>query len=354
MTNPLIVGSHPEAVSSQASASGSGAAPPLLDVRNLWLSIDTSHGRVHALNGVSFSIAAKERVGIVGESGSGKSVMALSILGLVRNARISGEILWEGRDLLKCSESELRALRGKEIGYVFQDPLSALDPVRTVGDQISETLRIRGVSKKVAFQRSLDLLKRVGIRDAEARMGNYPHEFSGGMRQRVVIAMALVGEPKLLIADEPTTALDVRVQAQMLDLLLEIAEERGLAVLLITHDLAILSGFAERVMVMYAGRSMEQCATDDLFYHSMNPYTLGLLDSLPRVDRDISNKLTTIGGYPPSPIHLPPGCPFEPRCRYAIDICREEVPAMVTPVNGNHPTACHRSSWLAERPGVDR
>jgi oligopeptide/dipeptide ABC transporter ATP-binding protein len=327
---------------------------PLLEVRDLCLSIDTEHGCVRALNGVSFSIGPRERVGIVGESGSGKSIMALSVLGLVRNAKITGEIIYDGRNLLSCSEAELRALRGREIGYVFQDPLSALDPVRTVGDQISETLRIRGVGKKVARARSLDLLKRVGIRDASARMDDYPHEFSGGMRQRVVIAMALVAEPRLLIADEPTTALDVRVQAQVLDLLMEIADERDLAVLLITHDLAILAGFAERVLVMYAGRGMEQCETDELFYGSINPYTLGLLSSLPRIDRASAETLTTIGGHPPSPTNLPRGCAFHPRCRYAEDICLEKVPALLTPASGTHPSACHRSEWLAEKPGTWR
>jgi len=327
---------------------------PLLEVRDLRLSIDTSHGRVHALNGVSFTIGRHERVGLVGESGSGKSILALSVLGLVKNARVTGEILYDGRNLLELRESQLRALRGTDIAYVFQDPLSALDPVRTVGDQISETLRIRGTSKKVARRRALDLLKRVVIRDAEARMDDYPHEFSGGMRQRVVMAMALVGEPQLLIADEPTTALDVRVQAQVLDLLLEIAEERELAVLLITHDLAIVAGFAERVMVMYAGRCMEECATDELFYGSINPYTLGLLASLPRIDERSAERLTTIGGYPPSPTNLPKGCAFQPRCRYAIDVCSREVPVLQQPPNANHPSACHRAEWLAAGAGGAR
>lgn len=336
------------------AAAGAWPERPLLEVRDLCLSIDSNHGRVYALNGVSFSIGPKERVGIVGESGSGKSIMALSVLGLVKNAQTSGEILFDGRDILKCKESELRALRGGEIGYVFQDPLSALDPVRTIGDQIAETLRIRGVSRKIARARSLDLLKRVGIRDASARMDDYPHEFSGGMRQRVVIAMALVAEPKLLIADEPTTALDVRVQAQVLDLLMEIADERDLAVVLITHDLAILAGFAERVVVMYAGRCMEQCDVDELFYGSINPYTLGLLNSLPRIDQASAETLTTIGGHPPSPTHLPKGCAFHPRCRFAEDICREKVPALLTPPNGTHQSACHRSQWLAEQPGMRR
>jgi oligopeptide/dipeptide ABC transporter ATP-binding protein len=277
--------------------------------------------------------------------------MALSVLGLVKNAATSGEILYEGRDLLKSSEEELRAMRGSEIGYVFQDPLSALDPGRKVGDQVGETLRVRGVSRKIARARALDLLKQVGIRDASVRMDDYPHQFSGGMRQRVVIAMALIGEPKLLIADEPTTALDVRVQAQVLDLLMHLAIERELGVLLITHDLAILAGFCERVMVMYAGRCVEECRTEELFQGSINPYTLGLLNSLPRVDEVPAERLTAIPGLPPSPERLPTGCPFHPRCTHAVAECRESVPPLAIPPNGTHPSACHRSDWLAESVG---
>jgi oligopeptide/dipeptide ABC transporter ATP-binding protein len=327
---------------------------PLLEVRDFTLRIDTSAGAVRALNGVSFTVNPKERVGIVGESGSGKSVMAQAVLGLVPNATTTGEILFDGRNIEHATPSELRALRGQEIGYVFQDPLSALDPVRTIGSQVAEPLRIRGVPARTAKSRALDLLHSVGIRNAKARLDDYPHEFSGGMRQRVMIAMALVAEPKLLIADEPTTALDVRVQAQVLDLMMDIAEERDLSVLLITHDMGILSGFAERVVVMYAGRCMEDSETDELFYHPANPYTMGLLSSLPRVDRSRLEKLTTIGGQPPSPLRLPPGCPFNPRCRYVEDICREQVPALAVPPGGTHPTACHRAEWLIEHPEVTR
>jgi oligopeptide/dipeptide ABC transporter ATP-binding protein len=330
------------------------ADQPLLDVRDLHVSFNTGNGVVNAVNGVSFQVGPKERIGIVGESGSGKSVMALSILGLAKGATMTGEILFNGKDLLKCRESELRALRGSEIGYVFQDPLSALNPVKKVGDQIAEALTIRGVSRKSARAQALDLLKRVGIRDASTRMDNYPHEFSGGMRQRAVIAMTLVGQPRLLIADEPTTALDVRVQAQVLDLLMDIADERDLAVMLITHDLAILAGFAERVVVMYAGACMEECETDDLFYGSIHPYTLGLLNSLPRVDQSGAEKLAAIGGHPPSPTRLPNGCPFHPRCRYVLDECTVKTPRLETPPNGGHPSACHRAEWLAEMPGAQR
>jgi oligopeptide/dipeptide ABC transporter ATP-binding protein len=332
----------------------STARPPLLEVRDLCLDFPSPGGTTRVLNGVSLSVGAQERIGVVGESGSGKSVLALSVLGLVKNATTSGQILYEGRDLLTCADDELRAMRGQEIGYVFQDPLAALDPGRKVGDQVAETLRIRGVSRRVARARALDLLKQVGIRDASVRMDDYPHQFSGGMRQRVVIAMALIGEPKLLIADEPTTALDVRVQAQVLDLLMRIALERELAVVLITHDLAILAGFCERVMVMYAGRCVEECPTEELFYGSINPYTLGLLNSLPRVDKEPPERLTAIRGLPPAPERLPQGCPFHPRCAYVQEECRESVPALVAPPNGTHPSACHRSSWLAEERGVLR
>jgi oligopeptide/dipeptide ABC transporter ATP-binding protein len=329
-------------------------ADPLLDIRDLTLSFRIGQGLVRALNGVNLSVGHGERVGIVGESGSGKSVTAQAVLGLVPAAEITGEITFAGADLLTASPARLREVRGKEIGYIFQDPLSALNPVRTVGDQISETLRIRGVRKAEALRRSVDLLGRVGVRNARQRVEDYPHQFSGGMRQRVMIAMALVAEPRLVIADEPTTALDVRVQAQVLDLLLELAEERELAVLFITHDLGVLSGFAERVVVMYAGRAMEQCVTDELFYGSINPYTLGLLESLPRIDGEIPARLTTIGGQPPAPARPPSGCPFHPRCRYAEPICAEQVPALAVPPGGTHPSACHRSAWLAERPGVLR
>jgi oligopeptide/dipeptide ABC transporter ATP-binding protein len=210
------------------------------------------------------------------------------------------------------------------------------------------------VKKADARRRTLDMLQRVGIKDAARRIEDYPHQFSGGMRQRVMIAMALVGEPRLVLADEPTTALDVRVQAQVLDLLWDLATERDLAVVLITHDLGIVAGFAERVVVMYAGQAMEQCSTDELFRGSIHPYTLGLLHSLPRVDGDVPEKLTTIGGTPPSPSALPPGCPFHPRCRYAVDVCREKRPVFATPPNATHPSACHRAEWLAQTPGLLR
>jgi oligopeptide/dipeptide ABC transporter ATP-binding protein len=338
-------------MSSALASTPVAVGTPLLEVRDFSLSINTSSGVVHALNGVSLTVNPRERVGVVGESGSGKSVLAQAVLGLVRNATTSGEILFEGRNIERAGRAELRALRGQEIGYVFQDPLSALDPVRTIGSQVAEPLLIRGTPRRAARERALDLLESVGIRNARARMDDYPHEFSGGMRQRVMIAMALVAEPQLLIADEPTTALDVRVQAQVLDLMMDIADERDLAVMLITHDMAILSGFAERVVVMYAGRCMEDSETDELFYRPTNPYTVGLLDSLPRVDQSRDEALRTIGGQPPSPLHLPAGCAFNPRCRYAEDVCREVVPPLEVPRGGNHPTACHRAELLVGATG---
>src|SRR5690606_31687258 len=240
-----------------------------------------------------------------------------AVLGLVPAAEVSGEIYFDGEDLLKVSPARLRQVRGREIGYIFQDPLSALDPVRTIGDQISETLRIRGVRKAEAWRRSTDMLRRGA-------------------------------------ADEPTTALDVRIQAQVLDLLLELAEERSLSILFITHDLGVVSGFAERVVVMYAGRVLEEGPTDELFYRSIHPYTLGLLESLPRIDGEIPSRLTTIGGKPPSPADMPPGCAFHPRCRYALPVCAEEVPPLMRPEGGSHASACHRAGWLAEQPGVLR
>jgi oligopeptide/dipeptide ABC transporter ATP-binding protein len=331
-----------------------GESAPLLAVRNLRVSFRAAHGLVRAVNDVSFDIRPRERLGIAGESGSGKSVLAQSLLGLVRDADVEGSARFGDIDLIAADDAQRRQIRGKEIGYVFQDPLSALDPVRTVGYQLVEPLRIRGVGKAEARRRAIDLLGQVGIKDAARRMDDYPHQFSGGMRQRVVIAMALVAEPQLIIADEPTTALDVRVQAQVLDLLNQLADDRDLAVVLITHDLGILAGFAERVMVMYAGRVMEAADTDSLFYGSINPYTLGLLASLPRVEGKNPERLTTIGGRPPSPSALPEGCPFNTRCRYVIDVCLEQMPALETPPNGDHPSACHRSEWLAETPGVLR
>jgi oligopeptide/dipeptide ABC transporter ATP-binding protein len=342
------------AITDGAQPQTSDTAAALLKVEDLTISFRSPSGPVHAVNGLDLTVAPRERVAIVGESGSGKSVTAQALLGLLPTATISGRIEFDGRDVLTMPAAELRALRGAEMSYVFQDPLSSLDPVRTIGDQVCQPLRIRGVGRKEAKARALDMLAAVGIPNPGRRYGDYPHQFSGGMRQRVMIAMALIAQPRLVIADEPTTALDVRVQAKIVDLLYALTEERGVAVVFITHDLGIVAGFADRVMVMYAGRVMENCATDELYYRSINPYTLGLLQSLPRITGAIPEKLATIGGRPPSPSDLPSGCAFHPRCRYAHDICRTEAPALLTPPNGTHPSACHFSGWLAEEPGVLR
>ena len=324
---------------------------PLLDIKNLSISFPTQQGIVRAVNGVRLNVGYREKVGIVGESGSGKSVTALSILRLLPTATIEGEIWFDGMDILQASEEEVRAIRGRRIGYIFQNPLSALNPVQTIGQQLTEPLRIRGVNRREAHERGADLLDRVGIKNPRRRMKDHPHQFSGGMRQRVIIAMALIAEPSLVIADEPTTALDVRVQARVLDLLAELAEERHLAVLLITHDLGILAGFAERVVVMYAGRPVEKCPIDGLYHHSIHPYTVGLLNSLPRLDGEIPKTLTTISGQPASPLDLPPGCPFHPRCPYVLDRCREEEPLLLVPPGGPHASACHRAEEWSRNPG---
>jgi oligopeptide/dipeptide ABC transporter ATP-binding protein len=341
MTDP-----HPDGATAARDA--------LLTVDDLSIEFPTPQGAVRAVNGVSFDVRPRERVAIVGESGSGKSVTAQSLLGLLPTATITGRIEFDGRDVLNMPAAELRALRGWDMSYVFQDPLSSLDPVRTIGSQVTQPLRIRGVSRKEAKVRALAMLADVGIPDPARRFDEYPHQFSGGMRQRVMIAMALIGEPRLIVADEPTTALDVRVQAKIIDLLYGLTEERGVAVVFITHDLGIVAGFADRVLVLYAGRVMESCATDELYYRSINPYTLGLLQSLPRITGEVPTTLATIGGRPPSPADLLTGCAFHPRCRYAFDACRTERPELRTPPNGNHASACHLTRWLAEEPGVLR
>lgn len=326
----------------------------ILDVQNLSVGFNGANGKVFAVNDLSFQVKAGERLGIAGESGSGKSVTALALLGLLQGAEIEGSVSFRGQNLLELPPAALRRIRGWDFSYIFQDPLSAMDPVRTVGDQVSQLLRLRGISKKEARERTIDMLDRVGIRNPEARFKDYPHQFSGGMRQRAMIAMALIANPSLVVADEPTTALDVRVQAQVIDLLYELTEERGTAVVFITHDLSIMAGFAQRMMVMYAGRIVEAATTDEIYYRSVHPYTLGLLNSLPRVSGDLATELATIGGQPPAPSNIPPGCAFAPRCRYALPECSEAVPVLETPPGGTHPSRCIRSSWLAEQPGVLR
>jgi oligopeptide/dipeptide ABC transporter ATP-binding protein len=324
----------------------------LLSLRDLHAGFETDDGRVQAVDGVSFDVARGEVFAIVGESGSGKSVTAMSILGLQPTLDITeGEILWKGRDLLTLPEEERRHVRGKEIAMIFQDPLTSLNPVHSVGNQIGEMARIHeGLSKKAAFARAVEMLDLVGIPEPRERARMYPHEFSGGMRQRAMIAMAITCNPDLLIADEPTTALDVTVQAQVLEVLIDIKDEIDSAIILITHDLGVVAGLAHRVMVMYAGREVELGTTSEVFYETRHPYTLGLLASLPRLDDVGDEPLVPISGAPPSLIRKPPGCAFHPRCRFARvpGLCDAEVPALRLVAGDAHTSACHYAEELSE------
>jgi peptide/nickel transport system ATP-binding protein len=303
------------------------SAAPLLAVRDLRVDFATEDGHVQAVDGVSFDIAPGEVLAIVGESGSGKSVTAQTIIGLTRspNARIEGSVTLRGAELLEASETELRHVRGEQVGMVFQDPMTSFNPVYRVGDQIVEAIRAHRseISKGEARERAVEQLDSVGIPNAARRVDDYPHEFSGGMRQRAMIAMALALEPELLIADEPTTALDVTVQAQILALLERLNRKRGLATILITHDLGVVAEVADRVLVMYAGRVVEQGTLDEIFYDPQHPYTWGLLGSLTRLDRDRPDRLPQIRGAPPSLLDLPEGCSFRPRCPHEFGRCAE-------------------------------
>ncbi len=325
-------------------SSGAGADAPLLEVDDLHVSFATENGIVRAVDGVSFTVDREEVVAIVGESGSGKSVTAMTLMGLTRgpNARFEGRALFEGRDVITASEAELQKLRGAGIAMIFQDPMSSLDPVYRVGTQIVEQIRVhdRGVSRAQAMDRAVELMERVGIPRASERLRSFPHEFSGGMRQRVMIAMALSCSPKLLIADEPTTALDVTIQAQILDELRQLRSETGSGIILVTHDLGVVADIADRIVVMYAGRVIERGTLDEIFYDPQHPYTWGLLGSITRVDRDRSQRLPAIPGQPPSLVSPPEGCHFRPRCPHEFDRCLE-VPQL--------------TSRLAEAPGhLDR
>jgi peptide/nickel transport system ATP-binding protein len=331
---------------------------PLVSVENLSVEFHTDAGVVKAVDGVSWSISPGETLGIVGESGSGKSVSALALMGLLQKpqARISGRILFTpggtpspggGRDLLTAGEQELRSLRGNDISMIFQDPLSALNPVFKVGHQVAEVIQAHEkIGRIPARKRAVELLAEVGIPNARQRAQEYPHQYSGGMRQRAMIAMALALDPALLLADEPTTALDVTVQAQIMSLLRKLQEDRGTAIVLITHDLGVVAGHADRVLVMYAGRVAETAGADALFHAPRHPYTLGLLTSLARLDRRRTDRLRPIPGQPPSLIHVPPGCPFHPRCAFATDRCRVDVPVLVG--GTGHSAACHHQDRVAE------
>jgi oligopeptide/dipeptide ABC transporter ATP-binding protein len=314
----------------------------LLSVEDLRVQFWTRRGTIHAVNGVSFDIAPGETLGIVGESGCGKSVTALAILGILPRAGkvVGGRALFEDRDLLHLSDRQLRRVRGREIAMIFQDPMTSLNPVLTIGRQITEALDTHfGMKGKAAEQRAAELLDRVGIPTANKRVRDYPHQFSGGMRQRAMIAMALACQPKLMIADEPTTALDVTIQAQILDLLRELVAEENAALILITHDLGVVAGMCERVNVMYAGMFMETGSAAQLFAQPRHPYTVGLLQSIPRLDAARGERLQPIEGIPRDMLSAPQACPFQPRCRYEVELSRKEVPPLVE-IEPGHKVAC--------------
>jgi len=319
-------------------------ALPVLDVKNLKTVFRTRAGDVHAVNSVSFDLKPGELLGVVGESGSGKSVTMMSLLGLLPMppAEIrEGQVLLEGRDLLKSGPEELRAVRGREIGFVFQDPMTSLNPVFTVGFQIMEPLRKHmNMRRAQARARAVELLKLVGIPDAERRLKDYPHQFSGGMRQRVMIAIALACEPKVLIADEPTTALDVTIQAQILELVKELRQKMGMAIIWITHDLGVIAGIADRVMVMYGGQIAEQGPVNEIFHNPAHPYTRALLQTVPKLHGARDTKLRVIEGQPPMLSAHPAACPFRARCAHAFARCEQENPAR-RPIGNGHDVACH-------------
>jgi oligopeptide transport system ATP-binding protein len=320
----------------------------LLEVKNLYISFDTYAGEVQAIRGVNFDIDRGESLAIVGESGSGKSVTVQTVMKLIPMppGRIkAGDILFQGENLVEKTEKEMQKIRGGKIGMIFQDPMTSLNPTMTVGKQIAEGIMAhQNLGKKEAMEKALEMLKLVHIPNPERRIKQYPHEFSGGMRQRVVIAIALACNPELLIADEPTTALDVTVQAQILDLLKELKNNLDTAVIMITHDLGVVADIAERVIVMYGGEIMEEASVHDIFYNPKHPYTWGLIKSIPRLDVDSkTEKLSSIEGTPPDLFNPPKGCPFAPRCEYAMEICKEEKPKMYE-VGSGHEVAC----WLQD------
>jgi len=315
----------------------------LLEVKGLKTRFFTEDGVVHAVNGISYELEEGEALGIVGESGCGKSVSVLSIMRLIPEPPgkiVGGEVLFEGRDLMKMDSEEVRKVRGNKIAMVFQDPMTSLNPVLTIGRQIDEALELHmGMDKREARKRTIELLEMVGIPEAADRADDYPHQFSGGMRQRVMIAMALSCNPRILIADEPTTALDVTIQAQIVDLVKRLRDEIGMAIIWITHDLGVVAGLAERLIVMYAGYIVERANVKDVYGDPRHPYTIGLLGSLPRLDETRKRRLFSMRGLPPDLIDLQPGCPFAPRCDYVIDRCWEETPPL-QPVALNHEVAC--------------
>jgi peptide/nickel transport system ATP-binding protein len=326
-------------------------AEPLHEVKNLSVHFPTDDGIVKAVDGVSFSINQGETLGVVGESGSGKSVSFLTVMGLIRSdqAVIEGEIIFQGQDLLKVDQDELREVRGDKISMIFQDPMTSLHPYYRVGAQISEAVREhQKVSKQEAHEQAVEMLRRVGIPRPDERANQYPHEFSGGMRQRAMIAMALALNPDLLIADEPTTALDVTVQAQILDLIDRQQQEFNAAVVIITHDLGVVAEHCDNIQVMYAGKIVESGDRRDIYYGPHHPYTWGLLSSIPRLGEGSSERLKPIQGLPPSLIYVPSGCAFHPRCPYVFDKCKTDIPPLL-PADGHHASACHLSLADKER-----
>jgi len=320
---------------------------PLLQVEGLKTQFFTQEGVVHAVNGISYDIQEGETLGLVGESGCGKSVSVLSVMRLIPQPPgkiVGGKVVFQGRDLLQMGEEEIRQIRGNQIAMIFQDPMTSLNPVLTIGRQVSEALELhRGMDKQQARQRTIELLEMVNIPGAADRVDDYPHQFSGGMRQRVMIAMALSCDPQLLIADEPTTALDVTIQAQFIDVVKRLREELSMSVIWITHDLGVVAGLANRVAVMYAGYIVEMATVKELYKNPQHPYTLGLLGSIPRLDEERKQKLTPIDGLPPDLVDPEPGCPFAPRCQFQkehnIERCLEENPAL-EPVGFGHQVAC--------------
>lgn len=325
----------------------------LLDVQGLETTFKTPDGVLHAVNGVSFGLKEGETLGVVGESGCGKSVTMLSVLGLIPSPPgeiKAGKAMFFGHDLVKMTNAEIRQVRGAQIGMVFQDPMTSLNPVLTIGRQLEEPLMLHvGMTKKQASERAAELLEMVGIPNAKDRLSDYPHQFSGGMRQRVMIAMALSCSPQLLIADEPTTALDVTIQAQIMDLVKRLRNELGMAIIWISHDLGVVAGLAQRVIVMYGGLIIEEASVNDLYANPTHPYTIGLLGSLPRVDAKERTKLYSIEGSPPVLYNKPTACPFAPRCKWAMERCWKENPALET-VSPEHRVAC----WVDTKTGRAR
>ena len=324
-----------------------GCGDVLLQVKDLRTHFFTQEGFVKAVDGVVYDVREGETVALVGESGCGKSVSALSIMRLIATPPgriVGGEILFQGRDLLRLPDEEMRQIRGKEIAMIFQEPMTSLNPALTIGRQLTEGLEVHlQMGPREAAERAAELLLLVGIADPKRRLAQYPHQFSGGMRQRVMIAMALSCNPKLVLADEPTTALDVTIQAQILELMRDLSRQFGVAMVIITHNLGVVARYANRVNIMYAGKVIEQGSARTIYTHPRHPYTLGLLRSVPRLDQPKKTKLEPIDGQPPDLGHLPPGCSFRPRCRFAVERCGYEVPPLM-PVETEHLSAC----WMAD------